>query len=62
VRYHWVIIDYVAAVVGGTLRPGSDAAEARWVRVEDLDRYDTTDGLADMVQRALSLQQGGAIR
>lgn len=62
VRYHWIIIDFLAVVVAGTLRAGSDAAEARWVRVEDLARYDTTDGLADMIQRALTLQQGGSIR
>jgi ADP-ribose pyrophosphatase YjhB (NUDIX family) len=56
VRYHWVIIDYVAAVVGGTLQAGSDAAQARWVPLADLDRYDTTAGLASMIQRAVSLR------
>lgn len=57
VRYHWIIIDYVAAVVGGDLRAGSDAADARWISVGDLAKYDTTDGLAAMIQRAVSLQQ-----
>jgi 8-oxo-dGTP diphosphatase len=63
VRYHWVIIDYVAAVTGGTLSAGSDAAEARWVPLAELDRYDTTEGLAEMISRAASLyRQGGAVR
>lgn len=62
VRYHWIIIDYVATVLAGVLRAGSDAADARWVRVAELDQYDTTDGLADMVQRAVSLQRGGSTR
>jgi ADP-ribose pyrophosphatase YjhB (NUDIX family) len=57
VRYHYVIIDYVALVVGGLLQAGSDAAEVRWVSVDDLDQYDTTDGLADMVHRARVIQQ-----
>jgi ADP-ribose pyrophosphatase YjhB (NUDIX family) len=56
IRYHWVIIDYVAAVVGGTLQAGSDAAEARWVPLGELDRYDTTVGLAAMIHRAVSLR------
>jgi ADP-ribose pyrophosphatase YjhB (NUDIX family) len=60
VRYHWVIVDYVAAVIGGTLRAGSDAAEARWVPIVELAGYDTTDGLGAMVQRAVSLQQAFA--
>ena len=57
VRYHWVIIDYVAAVVGGVLQAGSDAAEARWVPLAELDRYETTDGLTAMIKRAVSLRQ-----
>jgi ADP-ribose pyrophosphatase YjhB (NUDIX family) len=54
VRYHWVIVDYVAEPAGGTLRAGSDAADARWVPLADLARYDTTDGLADMIHRAVA--------
>jgi ADP-ribose pyrophosphatase YjhB (NUDIX family) len=57
IRYHWVIVDYVAAVVGGTLRAGSDAAEARWVPLADLDRYDMTEGLVAMIKRAVGLRQ-----
>ena len=65
VRYHYVIIDYVAESVGGRLQAGSDAAEVLWVKLDDLDQYDITDGLANMVQRARAIQQsasGGSIR
>ena len=66
VRYHYVIIDYVAESVGGRLQAGTDAAEVRWVAVGDLGQYDCTEGLAEMVlralaiQRAMSSQPGGA--
>ena len=65
VRYHYVIIDYAAAVVGGEMRAGSDAAEARWVRLAELHRYETTDGLAAMIERAVCVSarestQGGS--
>ena len=56
VRYHWVIVDYGAEPAGGVLRTGSDAADARWVSVADLARYDTTDGLADMIHRAVAIR------
>jgi 8-oxo-dGTP diphosphatase len=68
VRYHYVIIDYAAEPVGGRLQAGSDAAEVRWVEVDELDQYDTTEGLADMVHRARAVQSaqssqsGGPIR
>ena len=66
VHYHYVIIDYVAESVGGRLEAGTDCAEVRWVAVGDLGQYDCTEGLADMIlralaiQRAMSSQPGGA--
>jgi ADP-ribose pyrophosphatase YjhB (NUDIX family) len=57
VRYHYVIIDYVAECVGGLLEAGSDAAEVRWVAVCDLGQYDCTEGLADMIHRAVAIQR-----
>lgn len=62
VRYHYVLVDYAAVPESGTARAGSDAAEVRWVPIGDLDRYDTTDGLAAMVQRAVRLSEGGTVR
>jgi 8-oxo-dGTP diphosphatase len=41
------IRDYTASVVGGTLRPGDDAADARWVPASELDTLPLTDGLAE---------------
>jgi ADP-ribose pyrophosphatase YjhB (NUDIX family) len=41
------IRDYAAAVVGGTLRPGDDAADARWVAIGDLDSLEITEGLIE---------------
>ena len=56
VRYHYVLIDYVAASESGELRAGSDAADARWVPIEDLGRYETTEGLESMVEKAVNLK------
>ena len=52
VHYHYVIIDYLAAIESGEPRAGSDAAEVRWVPIDEVETYDTTYGLADMVHRA----------
>ena len=57
VRYHWVLVDYLAVARGGTLRAGDDAADARWVRIDDVEQYDTTDGLMDMIKRAIALRE-----
>jgi 8-oxo-dGTP diphosphatase len=56
VRYHWVLVDYLAVARGGTLCAGDDAADARWVPLDEVERYDTTDGLMAMIRRALALR------
>ena len=41
------IRDYAVAVTGGTLRPGDDAADARWVAAADLNSLEITEGLIE---------------
>jgi 8-oxo-dGTP diphosphatase len=59
IRYHWVLVDYVAVVESGTLGAASDADEAQWVEVDAVERLDTTDGLMDMIRRAVALAERG---
>ena len=59
IRYHWVLVDYVAFVESGTLCAASDADEAQWVEVDAVERLDTTDGLMDMIRRAAALAERG---
>ena len=58
IRYHWVLVDYVAFPVSGTLCAASDPDEAQWVEVDDVERLDTTDGLIDMIRRAVAVAEG----
>jgi 8-oxo-dGTP diphosphatase len=53
IRYHYVIIDYLARPVGGTLRPGTDASEARWVSLTDLDGLDMTEKAGELARALL---------
>ena len=57
VRYHWVLVDFLAVARGGALCAGDDAADARWVRIDEVEQYDTTDGLLDMIERAVALRE-----
>ncbi len=51
VRFHYVIVDYVARWLSGEPRPSEEASEVRWVRPEDLDALDMTPGTADVIRR-----------
>ncbi len=50
--YHFVILDYLARVIGGTLAAGSDARDARWVTSDELATLPLTDGLVAVLERA----------
>jgi len=58
VRYHWVLVDYLAVPESDTITAGSDAAEVRWVPMDEVARLDTTDGLVDMIRRAAAAAEG----
>ncbi|MGQ0632676.1 MAG: NUDIX hydrolase [Sporichthyaceae bacterium] len=42
--------DYACAVVGGTLRAGDDASDARWVSRAELANLDTSPGLIEALE------------
>jgi 8-oxo-dGTP diphosphatase len=43
------IQDYAATVTGGTLRPGDDAADVRWVRPGEMAVLPVTEGLIEIL-------------
>ncbi len=60
VEYHYVLIDYLCFVVGGQLRPQSDAADARWVLPANLATFALQPVTLAVVQKALALAEGRA--
>lgn len=53
VRYHYVLLDFLAVPAPGIARPGSDARALRWSTLEELADLDVTEGLEPMMRRAL---------
>jgi ADP-ribose pyrophosphatase YjhB (NUDIX family) len=51
-RYHYVILDYLARPVAGSLDPGSDVEAARFVDDAELPQLPLTDGLVSVLERA----------
>jgi 8-oxo-dGTP diphosphatase len=57
VRYHFVVLDFLARYRNGELRAGDDAADLCWVSPEDLHRYALMPATRAMIDRALALLQ-----
>ncbi|HEY63182.1 MAG TPA: NUDIX hydrolase [Caldilineae bacterium] len=53
VRFHYVVLDYLAYYTGGVLRPASDIEAAEWVAPERLADYSLRQETEEVVRRAL---------
>jgi len=42
-KYHFTLLEFLAKPKGGTLQADEDAAEARWVTLEEIKKYDLTN-------------------
>jgi ADP-ribose pyrophosphatase YjhB (NUDIX family) len=51
VKYHFVIIDYFVKLKGGTMKATSDAEELRWVRFDEVEKYDLTKTFREFFKR-----------
>ena len=51
-EYHYVLIDYMCRVVGGTLAPGDDVCAVEWVRRRDLPKLQITEGTLAVIEKA----------
>jgi 8-oxo-dGTP diphosphatase len=60
IRYHFVVIDFLAHYRAGVLRVGDDAAEAAWVDPADFAEYELTAATRNMIRRALELFEDSA--
>ncbi len=55
VRYHFVLIDFLCRAVGGELKAGSDAADARWFSREELLALNLAHDANDVVLKGLAV-------
>ena len=54
VRYHYVLIDFLCQPIGGDLKAGSDAADVRWFRSDELPALNLAYDAADVVRKGLA--------
>jgi 8-oxo-dGTP diphosphatase len=55
VRYHYVLVDFVCRVIGGTPLVGSDADELRWVERNELARHTVAPITVRVIEKAFQV-------
>jgi mutator protein MutT len=51
IEYHFVIIDYLTKIKGGTLKAGTDAEELKWVELAEVEKCDLTKTFREFFTR-----------
>src|SRR5512133_2511682 len=51
IQYQYVLIDFACRLLGGELRAGADAVQARWVTVEELSGYEVAETAWKVIQK-----------
>jgi ADP-ribose pyrophosphatase YjhB (NUDIX family) len=54
VQYHYIIVDFFARPTGGSLKPGTDVSEVKWVGLSDLEALEMTEKAGKIARRLLS--------
>jgi 8-oxo-dGTP diphosphatase len=55
VRYHFVLIDYLCRLVGGTLACASDAEDVAWAGLNELGGYGVAESAIAVIRQAFDL-------
>ncbi|MEW6668224.1 MAG: NUDIX hydrolase [Thermodesulfobacteriota bacterium] len=62
VRYHYVIADYWGWRISGTLRPGSDASDARFVRLTEVPNLGLHPEVVETIHTAAKMREESSNR
>ncbi len=55
IKYHYTLVDYMGQWQSGESRPGDDAKEVRWVRLNQLSSYSLLEKTMNIIQKAVAM-------
>ncbi len=58
VKYHYILIDYLAKYIGGELNPQSDVTDAAWFSRHEINDLDIPEVTREVLEKAFGLETG----
>ena len=55
IKYHYTLVDYMGQWQSGESRPGDDAQEVKWVRLNELSSYSLLEKTMNIIQKATTM-------
>ena len=56
IKYHYTLVDYMGQWQSGESRPGDDAQEVRWVRLNEISSYSLLEKTMNIIQKATRMK------
>lgn len=56
VKYHYILIDYLAKYIGGELKPQSDVTDAGWFSQAEIAELDVPEVTREVLDKAFKLE------
>lgn len=50
-QYHYALLQFLVRLKGGTLRPASDVLDARWISLDEVEKYDLTKSFRSFFEK-----------
>ncbi|RLD14910.1 hypothetical protein DRI50_04725 [candidate division KSB1 bacterium] len=55
IKYHFVVIEFLAHYIGGVVKAASDAEEAGWFSLQDIDGMSCSNKVKELVRLAMNM-------
>lgn len=57
-QFHYVLVDFLCELVSGELMVASDASDARWISLEELDGWELIGKTAQAIRKGFTMKGG----
>jgi len=51
IQYHFVVVNFLVRIVGGSLKTASDILEANWVPLDEVEKYNLTKSFRSFYEK-----------
>ena len=57
-QFHYVLVDFLCELISGELSVATDASDARWVSLEELDGWELIGKTAQAIRKGFAMKDG----
>lgn len=57
-QFHYVLVDFLCELISGELKVASDASDARWISLEELDGWGLIGKTAQAIRKGFAMKDG----